>query len=418
MTAQRSLLSGLLLLWCLPTLAQVSGYSSISFGTHKNPLYNYANISDQLKMAYLELAYKPESDRASFDLRYVGGLTLFNRLSDRNYYEHGLTGTTSLQITSAAEDTTEEEESDEESGRPASYADSTGQILTIGARISARHDRSVHRDFDNRGVEVHLAHRATTGERSLVRLRSDFTYHTYPHVIELSNWNNVISAEFSLWTDGGFLFGATASAGVKYYTTSTFDTTRFESTTGTTPGKGKGGGSQIGTTEEILIEPRTNGTIQLGAGLFLRKDWSAQASLSAVALYRVTPRYSERYLAPLTPEASLTEDLYTDFFSYKGPEIRVQMTQSLVANIQAIVGVELLRKTYGIPALDLEGVEINPTRTDLRSTLEIYLSRYFEITDGLGADLAVGIEFARNQSNDRYNDFSTSSISLGIGIGF
>ncbi|HCA78398.1 MAG TPA: hypothetical protein DEP53_01555, partial [Bacteroidetes bacterium] len=84
----------------------------------------------------------------------------------------------------------------------------------------------------------------------------------------------------------------------------------FQTTTGNSPGKGKGGGNQVGTTtEEILLDPQINGTVQLSAGLFLRKNWSAQSSLSAAALYRLTPRYAERYLAPLTPEASLTEDL-------------------------------------------------------------------------------------------------------------
>lgn len=420
MIVKRAALSGILLLWYLPAMAQFSGYSSVTFGYHKNPLYNYANISDQLKMAYLELAFQPENKMAPFDLRYVGGLTTFNRLTDRDYYEHGLTGFISLQLAGAVEDSSEdEEEADEAPERPPSYADSTSQLLSVGARISARYDRSAHRDFDNRGAELHLAYRATTGDRTFVRFRNDFMYHAYPYVIDLSNWNNVLSAEFSLWTDGGVLCGMTASTGVKYYTTSSFDTTRFESTTGGTPGKGKGGGNQVGTTtEETLIQPQINGTIQLSAGLFLRKDWSSQASLSAIALYRLTPRYAERYLAPLTPEASLTEDLYTDFFSHKGPEVRVRITQPVGGKIQAIIGVEFLRKTYGIPALDLDGIEIDPTRTDLRSTLEIYLSRYFEITDGLGADLAVGIEFARNQSNDRYNDFSTSSISLGVGIGF
>jgi hypothetical protein len=229
----------------------------------------------------------------------------------------------------------------------------------------------------------------------------------------------VLSAELGAWTDGGVVYGVSASAGVKHYTTSIFDSTRFQTTTGNSSGKGKGVGNQNGTTtQEILIEPQINSTIQLSAAVFLQKNWSAQSSLSAVALYRVTPRYAERYLVPLTPEASLTEDLYADFFSYKGPEVQIRLTQPLFANIQSILGYEFQYKGFGIPALDLEGNEIEPNRKDLRSSVELYFSHYFELSGGMGIDVSLDAEIARNQSNDRYNDFSTFSVSLGLGIGF
>lgn len=406
--------------------AQLSGFSSIGSGYHQNPLYNYAKLSDQLRLAYIELAYEKESDNNSFGIRYLGSLTVFNRLQDRNYYEQGLAGLYTLHLTGAgAESSSEEEESEEkeeateETEELPTYADSTGSYVTIGLRFAARHDKAIHKDFDNQGAELNLAYRFNTGERSFGHLVNTLTSRSYPSVAELSNVNDIVSADFSVWADGGLVYGASASFGVKYYTSSIFDTTRFQSIVGSSSGKGKAGGKSNGTsTQEILLEPQINGTIQLSAALFLRKNWSAQSSISAAALYRLTPRYAERYLAPLTPEASLTEDLYADFFSYKGPEVRIKVTQSLFANIQSALGYEFQYKGFGIPALDLEGNEIEPTRTDMRSAIEFSLSRYFDFSGGVGFDVSLTMEIGRNQSNDRYNDFSTYSVSLGLGIGF
>jgi hypothetical protein len=421
-----AILTAILLACNSPASAQFSGYSSIGFGYHQNPLYNYAKLSDQMRLAYLEFSYQKDSDISSFGVRYVGSLTVFNQLQDRNYYEHSLAGLYTLHLTGTTVDSgskegesEDEEEAAEEKDKPPSYADSTGSYVTIGLRLAARHDKAVRQDFDNQGGELNVAYRFTTGEQSFGRLLNTFTSRSYPSVAELSNVNDIVSANFSVWSDGGMVYGASASFGVKYYSTSIFDTTRFQSTVGTSSGKGKPGGQPNGTTtQEILLEPQINGTIQLSATLFLRKNWSAQSSLSAVALYRLTPRYAERYLAPLTPEASLTEDLYVDFFSYKGPEVQIRLTQPLFANIQSILGYEFHYKGFGIPALDLEGNEIEPTRTDKHNTVELFLSRYFDFSGGLGLDVSFGVEIARNQSNDRYNDFSTYSVSLGFGVGF
>lgn len=401
--------------------AQFSGYSSISFGYHQNPLYNYAKISDQLKLGYLELSYQNESDNHTLSIRYVGGLTAFNQLQDRTYYEHGLAGLYALHFTEALPDTNSGEEepaeadSTDQTDKPPTFADSTGRYLTFGLRLAARHDRVIRQDFDNRGVDLTVAYRFTTGEYSFGRILNTLTSRSYPNATGLSNANNVLSAELAGWSEGGFVYGVSASAGIKYYTTSVFDTTVIKSTTGNAQGKGKGIGA---TTLDILLKPQINGTIQLSAGLFLRKDWSAQSSLSASACYRLTPRYAERYIVPLSAEASLTEDMYADFFTYEGPDVQIRLTQPLFANIQAILGYEFQYKKFGIPALNLEGLEIEPTRRDIRSRLELYLSRYFEFAGGIGLDLSLGLEFARNQSNDHYNDFSSSSISFGVGIGF
>jgi len=423
LSARLVLVAGMVFFCSSPARSQLNGYSSVSFGYNQNPLYNYAKISDQLKLGYLELSYQNEGENGSLAIRYVGGLTVFNRLQDRTYYEHGLAGTYAIRLADGASKADEEEsaesDSTEETDKPPSYADSAGSYLTFGVRLAARHDKTIRRDFDNQGAEVTFAYRFATGEHSFGRILNTLSSHSYPNVAELSNVNDVLSAELAAWSDGGFVYGMSASAGIKYYTTSIFDTARFQTTTGNSPGKGKGGGNQVGTTtEEILLDPQINGTVQLSAGLFLRKNWSAQSSLSAAALYRLTPRYAERYLAPLTPEASLTEDLYADFFSYKGPEIQIRLTQPLFGRIGSILSAEFLYKTFGIPALDLEGNEIEPTRSDLRSSVELYLSRYFEISGGLGLDVSLGMEVARNQSNDRYNDYSTYAVSLGVGIGF
>jgi hypothetical protein len=76
------------------------------------------------------------------------------------------------------------------------------------------------------------------------------------------------------------------------------------------------------------------------------------------------------------------------------------------------------QKLFGAPALDLVGTKTADQRVDLRAFSELYISRYFNLSENLGMGVALSSGFVRNQSNDAYNDFSSYYISLSIGFGF
>jgi hypothetical protein len=356
----------------------------------------------------------------------------FQQLDDRNYYEHSLSGLYQTRTAVAAPrkvkpatDTTdaeEQEEEEEETPAPASYRDSTGGFFTAGLKISARHDKPVHSDYDNQGAELPISYRVSLRGESFLRLTNAFNVRSYNQVTELSNVNNVLTTEMGVWNDRKFVYGATLSAAVKYYTSTVYDTARFEKArtfVEKTTGKGKPGGKElVPSGKDILVQPQANGTIQLAVALFVRQEWENQSLFTAHIQYRLNLRSEARYLAQRTSTSMMTEDIYNDFFSYQGPLLSARFTHTLPAAIQLILDADFESKQFSAPALNLDGSEIGKDRTDLRAGLEFYLSRYFQLTPNMGLDLFLSGGILRNQSNDSYNDFSLYSIGGGFGIGF
>ena len=135
-------------------------------------------------------------------------------------------------------------------------------------------------------------------------------------------------------------------------------------------------------------------------------------------MFRRNPGLPSRYLAQYANTSILSEDIYNDHFSYEGPEVQLRIKQTLPFGLQSILTLEHQRKEFGAPAVSLVGDQIAAHRLDFRNSVELYLSKYVELSESLGLDIALGSEFLRNQSNDDYNDYSLYNISLSLGIGF
>ncbi|HAP36517.1 MAG TPA: hypothetical protein DCQ28_11460 [Bacteroidetes bacterium] len=81
------------------------------------------------------------------------------------------------------------------------------------------------------------------------------------------------------------------------------------------------------------------------------------------------------------------------------------------------MNIEFEKKTFETPSYDLVTGEIaNDYRKDTRINIDIYVSRYVQLTDGFGADVAISSNILRNISNDAYNDYSVKNYSFSIGI--
>jgi hypothetical protein len=434
----RTLLAALLLLAvCGRGRAQLSGYSSVGFGYQQNPLSTYERLSDQVKQGYLELDYERELPHSSFGLQYIGGLMIFNRFEGRNFYEHSLFGVYKLQFDGENEsgstadssptgksDTrtkTHSEEEDQEEEKQ-SVGDSTAAHMDLGAKLIARHDKLAYDEFDNQALALSASYRTPLGEHLYGRIGNTFTLRSYPNVTTLSNFNNLLAAEIGVTSETNLVYGFILSSGLKYYATSTYDTTRFEGSGGpapVSPGKGKASGNKPGSSEkQILLQPQENGTVQFLGSLFLRKDWPPKTSFLSSLAYRWTARSAARYLAQQASASLVGDDIYNDFFSYEGPELRMRLTSTLISKIQVILEGGLQHRRFAAPALSLSGEELASHRTDLRTSIELFVSRYFALLNGVGVDVFVDADFVRNQSNDSYNDFSGSSISAGLGISF
>lgn len=418
-----TILTVLLLAGVAAGYAQLSGFASASYGYHANPLYNYEEIPDQLRQEYLELQYGHDNPSAQYRITYIGGLMLFNQLTDRNYYEHTLRGgfasaLGSLPPKAPVKDANAEEDEDD-SGEEAD-ADSLLSYLDIGIRAGARHDKEAYQEFDNLGAGVTAGYRFRIGGL-YARLQNDAGYRGYTNLTELSNITDVLTLQIGRFAPGVPTYGVEVYGGIKHFTEEVFDTARFEATrtyVEKDPGKGKGGAKLvIPSSKQILIEPTNSTSGQFGTHLFALFPWNG-GSFGADLLYRFNIGDGTRYLAQYTNTSILNEDIYNDYFSYDGPAARLVLRQRLPLNIQGIVSLDVTRKVYSAPALNLNGDQTAAHRIDLRTDLELYCSRYVELGGGFGLDVAFSAAAGRNQSNDDYNDYSLTTVAVSVGIGW
>jgi hypothetical protein len=427
--------------------AQFSAFVSGTYGYQSNPLYNCQQAGDQVRSTYLELAYQAGPVRGT----YVGGLTLFNALNERNYLEHRLSlaiplrsrpgseaggdvapenarGNEALQK-ARGEEPPESPDGDEapenadgDEGNPAPE-DSLGAFGELSARLSARHDRPLFKEYDNAAATV-LTSLRWGFDAWHIRLLGEGVYRVYPSTQELSNATGVLTAELGLGDEGGISGGLRSIGGVKHYTVAAVDSSRFEPVrtyvTVTKPGSGKGG-ARITVKEtsgkQILANADVRTTGHIAGSGYCKLAWGT-GSMTAELLYRHNLSASARILARTSETATINEDLYNDFFSYQGPEGDLSLRQTLPGSIQIILTLQHQRNQYGAPAFDLEGNEVAGARIDRRTEINFYLSRYFPLSSTIGLDIAASGGAMRSESNDAYNDFSGWSLGLSLGIGF
>ncbi len=408
--------------------AQFSGFVSASSGYHQNPLYNYERASDQIKQTYLELNYASEYDASALKFSYVSGMMIFNRFTDRNYFEHNFLTRYNLAFrpkpaaaASVSDDDEDIEEQEEDAPGEQSSEDSTGSFLDMALKVGARHDKTVFKEFDNVGSSLSGSYRISLSEMFYLRISNTLDYRRYVYLDELSNITDACAIQFGVVAAESFTYGIRAGVGLKHFTSSLYDTARFESqrTYVLKPtGKGKAGAKiKVPSDKQILVNSESDNITQLTAGTFIQTAWSE--GIAAVEfLFRRNPGLPSRYLAQYANTSILSEDIYNDHFSYEGPEVQLRVKQRLPFGLQSILTLEHQRKEFGAPAVSLVGDQIAAHRLDFRNSVELYLSKYIELSESLGLDIALGSEFLRNQSNDDYNDYSLYQISLSLGIGF
>ena len=398
----------------LPASAQFSGYASATYGYDANPMANYAMIGDQLSQAYLSLGWEHDGDASVFAAHYTGGFVGFNGFADRNYYEHRLTAHYDLAW--------EAEAGDEDTAGTSETPDSTGRYLTLLAGVSARLDKAAFADFDNQGIHGGASYRIPLGASMYGRATDVLSSRSYLYVPEMSAMSNAFALE--LGTSGTVAsFGGGLSYSYKSFYLSGYDTTRFDVTAsagaGHGKGKGVGGGSAgaAGQTKKILLQPTSRTTSQLSAFAFGAWEWE-EGSLNVGLLYQFAASTASRYVAQQSNSSQLTDDLYNDAFNYSGPQVSVEYTRTLPWQLSLSTSLALQQRSYQVPALLLDGTATSSDRSDLRTAWDATISWPLPISASSSLDLSCSVSVVRNQSNDAYNDFSGSAISLGVGFSF
>lgn len=431
--------AALLVIFSSKSFPQFSFYGNTSFGYYNNPLYNYQRKPDQLRQSYLEMNYLKDFDASRLSFSYVSGLMLFNQLSDRNFYEHNVFAKYNLRLTkkksplllqevtesddSTSTETEVAESAEEEETSQNVMEDSSASYLNFTIQAGARHDKDAFKEFDNFGTGFTVSYKTVPGDLFSLRLTNSLGLRNYAYITELSNFTDQLSLQIYNSYNGSYQYGASFSGGIKYYTESMYDTTKFEtkrSFNQKSQGKGKFGSKiTVPSSKQILLEPQENGTSQFTAGIFFNKRWESQTALKTLFLYRYNPKTLTRYLAQYANTSMLSEDLYNDFFSFQGFESKIALDQPLPWNMQMSAEYNFQQKNFEAPALTLDGVQKGiDKRKDLTNSVEVYVSKNFTLFEGLSLDVMLGSGVLRNQSNDDYNDFSSYHFTATIGIGF
>lgn len=459
---------------------QFGMYESLSAGYNENVMNNYQHQGDRALQNYLEMNYTFDKDTSKLVYSYAGSLQMFDALTARNYYEHGLSvnyGRVFLskenrikkvitQIAEAAvetdstesEDSTTVEDSSDESGDVSSSAshdktltvniaddlkkvisavgqevlnvmgefdDSTNAYLNLGATVGARHDKNIYKEYDNQLFKVSGSWRD--------KLLSSGGYYTvsdaaeirnYSYLDALSNVTNTLRLQIGNTRSNSFNYSILASLGNKYFLTSDYDTTLFtkkknlDTTSGS--GKGKGGAVSSGNSSNktILVTGNTMNLWQVSYGASGEVRWgSGDASLTALSRVNLGNKKA-RYLAQYANTGLLTEDIYNDSFNYHGYEAILDIHQKLPFDCRLQIQGTIAKKYFGVEALTLKGAVSAAEREDITSLLEMTLAKKIKISGDLDAEVFINTTLLRNQSNDQYNDFSSSVVDFGVGIGF
>jgi len=166
-----------------------------------------------------------------------------------------------------------------------------------------------------------------------------------------------------------------------------------------------------------LLDAQSTSTSQLTALLFTGWDWQ-KTHVVLSASYRYNPKNNARRLAQDSTASILTDDLYNDYYSYSGGDVQLSVSQTLMYNVNLAAAVELSQRRFGTKALTLFGEELSKKRAELNTDMSVTLSKGIGVAESVSCDISLIVEYMRSQSNDEYNDFSGTSISLSIGIGF
>ncbi len=416
------------ILFVVPTIAaaQLSGYLSTSYGFNGNPLYNYAQTSDQVSQSYIELHHTSDFDNSSLDFVYTGGLMMFNQLAERNYYEHALAGRWNF-VTGEPDEGAED-------------TDSLGAYFATELKFTARHDKSAFEVYDNNSGGLNVSYRTAAGDALFWRFTNKAEYRTYKLVNELSNITDILAISLGSRSRDRVYVEVLATVGVKHYTTSLSDTSSYEtitptgSDTGSGTGSGHGHGKGLGNgssgssgnsgsapgfikKEHLYVTTESNSTWQYTVGGIVEKKWERNSVLAGF-IYRYNPTTATRYVAQYASSTTLSEDIYNDHFAYEGPEASLMFTQAFPLRISSVFQLQWSSRTYSGPALSLDGVQTADRRKDSHLGFEVTVSKAFAIFDGVDLEVSLSGAAARNQSNDAYNDYSGSAVAAGVAIGF
>ncbi len=378
-----------------PSPQPYSLYASFSSRYDRNPLCNYQRAGDLLWQSYHEFKYLVPVPTNSLSVKYVGGLTLFNSLTERNYYESVLTGKYRI-IFGRHESPLSNDATDDGFEKFSS--------LNISFSAGARFDKHVYKDYDNHGLVTAFSYKRPINDSLFLYLRNTACWRKYEMSSELSNAMELVSFGISGKLDWNLTYDASLQGGIKEYFETLIDTIIT-------------GYVNNNTSQPIFaFTAQPKRTYHSSLNIRLLKNWET-SSFQLTLGYTTNFNSKARFLRKNIDKPRLTEDLYYDYFSYTGEDTRVEFQTTIPLDIRMSVSAELHGNELYLPAFTLSGIKTAENRHDILSTLSASMSKYFDSGLGFGYELNLSGGYVRRMSKDEYNDFSSYYTSAGVSIG-
>ncbi len=272
--------------------------------------------------------------------------------------------------------------------------------LNAGLTCNLRRNRASYTFYDHQQVSAYVNLKHYLAERSLSRVSYSFRYLSFD---ELSDFNYVEHYGFAQLTQS-FTTKTTlileADLGTKIYTSA-----NLEETASMSRGRGHGGRVVAASRPKVT---QFAGIARLGQSLV------AGTGLSLTAQYQINLQKDSRYLSSEYGVIS-DDELFDDHYGYEGPQVNVMLMQLLPAGmVMKISGGTQQRKYSERPAYDLDGNQLAGERADTRRVLSMQLEKNFKT---LGFSLGLAYDSIRNESNDRFYDYTNNALTAQLSFG-
>ncbi len=406
----------------------------------------YAPIDDQITQVNLDASKDWDLDQTSLGLGYYGSMLFYNAVSERTYHIHSALFSFQYQFYREDEDPDSSGAENDSSGAvaalntppaPVAHIDSLDQFLYTSIGGIAQFNKTEFSDYDNSAVIASVSFRQPIVEAVSLRPGYSMTYHAYPNLPGLANFQHVgmLTLGISLLPNGWL--GVTGAAGHEQYTESTsFTYTYSDSVPGGNGfghagghGKGSSGGTGTAKSRTLTFDFTTPSVDQLFFGAVFHQKIASKTDLTAQGTVYAPPSSGARIIPeriqnavenrPGTFEGFGTQtDIFDDHFTYSGSEFLLQLRQPLPVNFQATIGGVFRHKRFTSPATGILGDTLAPNRLDDRFEGVFALSRPFPIFSGRTMNLVGEVHYVRNQSNEPFYDFKKTVLMVGLQMSF
>lgn len=411
---------------CLAAAAPLNAQSfnvGASMTSDPNIFDTYYPVKDRITEISLGISDWKLSENSFFGYFYSGSLAFHKNIPGRDYQLHmGMLG---YRYHFKADDVAGPEgeidglQPEEE---PPQH-DSLDQFLNLRLTGSLNLNKNDYEQWDAMTLGGTAVFRQSLGAHASIRPAYGFAYVSYPNLSPITN----LQHKFSLIAGSDFLpsnwFAMMISYGIK-----TFPIDQTDSISVTKSSHQSGGGGS-GTSNTVSYNMTTPSVKQASVSLI----WNYGPAPTTDFSFRYTHYYDPtaesrnipdlrksalRNIGAMTQASGSENELYDDPYSYRGDLFYSGVDQTLPLELSASGSVQLEKKYYTYPAVDLEDSPLGVNRSDTRTVLGIMLSRMFAITEESAITVMASFEYSKNSSNSPYFNFKKNAIMAGVEYSF